>query len=132
MDLYITKSKTRFASSLYNWKHATKCAIQQANNLIGPDGVVVLLSDDEEAKKMLSSKYQQVKVLDNQIVHVDKTAHLTNSSMLDTWQDVLIMAEASLVVHGNSSFPEVAFAFCGMPIPRTICYDYHRCDYCDS
>ena len=128
----ITESKTRFASSLHNWKHATKCAIQQANNLIGPDGVVVLLSDDEEAKKMLSNKYHQVKVLDNQIVHVDKTAHLTNSSMLDTWQDVLIMAEASLVVHGHSSFPEVAFAFCGMPITRTICYDYHRCDYCGS
>ncbi|XP_065908547.1 uncharacterized protein [Dysidea avara] len=130
-DGNVIESKSRFANSLRKWKHATECAIQQVNNLIGPDGVVVLLSDNKEAKKMLSNEYHQVKVLDNQIVHVDKTAHLTNSSMLDTWQDVLIMAEASLVVHGHSSFPEVAFAFCGIPLSRTICYEHDKCHYCD-
>ncbi|XP_065896941.1 uncharacterized protein [Dysidea avara] len=129
-DGNVIETKGRFSNSLDKWKHATECAIQQANNLIGPDGVVVLLSDNKEAKKMLSNEYHQVKVLDNQIVHVDKTAHLTNSSMLDTWQDVLIMAEASLVIHGHSSFPELAFAFCGITIPKTICYRYGICDYC--
>ncbi|XP_065908525.1 uncharacterized protein [Dysidea avara] len=131
-DGNVIETKGRFSNSLDKWKHATKCAIQQANNLIGPDGVVVLLSDSKEAKKMLSNEYHQVKVLDNQIVHVDKTAHLTNSSMLDTWQDVLIMAEASLVVHGHSSFPEVAFAFCGIPLSRTISYEHGRCHYCHA
>ncbi|XP_065908513.1 uncharacterized protein [Dysidea avara] len=131
-DGNVIETKGRFSNSLDKWKHATECAIQQANNLIGPDGVVVLLSDSKEAKKMLSNEYHQVKILDNQIVHVDKTAHLTNSSMLDTWQDVLIMAEASLVVHGYSSFPEVAFAFCGIPLSKTICYEHDKCHYCHA
>ena len=131
-DGNVSETKGRFSNSLDKWKHATECAIQQANNLIGPDGVVVLLSDNKKAKKMLSNEYHQVKILDNQIVHVDKTAHLTNSSMLDTWQDVLIMAEASLVVHGDSSFPEVAFAFCGIPLSKTICYEHDRCRCCGS
>jgi len=127
-----TEIKSRFPTSMRKWKHATECAIQYANKIIGPDGVVVLLSDNAGAKKMLSNDYHQVKVLDNQIVHVDKTSHLTNSSMLDTWQDVLIMAEASVVVHGHSSFPELAFAFCGIPLSRTVCYEHDKCHYCDA
>ena len=124
------ETKGRFSTSMQKWKHATECAIQYANKIIGPDGVVVLLSDNAEAKKMLSNDYHQVKVLDNQIVHVDKTTHLTNSSMLDTWQDVLIMAEASVVVHGHSSFPELAFAFCGKTKSQSVCYEHDKCHFC--
>ena len=57
--LHVATGLCFFLYSAANWKHAIECAIQQASNLIGPDGVVVPLSDNKEAKKMLSNHTKQ-------------------------------------------------------------------------
>ena len=63
-----------------------------------------------------------MKVLDNEIVHVDKTKKLDKSGMLGTWQDLIIMAEAEVVVYDHSSFPLLSLAMCGVPKERIVSF----------
>ena len=110
----------RFVNSPSNIKLAVECAIRQADKHIGPDGMVVVVSDSVSVKQRLAKEYSRVKALDNLIVHVDKTVKLDNNGMLSTWQDIIIMAEAHLILYHKSSFPLLSIAMCGIPMERTL------------
>ena len=100
---FVERNK-RFATS-YKIRKSINCAIKQANEHTGPNSTIVVVSDSASVKQSLAKKYARVKVLDNEIVHVDKTEELGKSGMLGTWQDLIIMAEADIVVYDHSSFP---------------------------
>ena len=110
----------RFVHSPSSIKLAVECAIRQADKHIGPDGMVVVVSDSMSLKQRLVKEYSRVKALDNLIVHVDKTVKLDNNGMLSTWQDIIIMAEAHLILYHKSSFPLLSMAMCGIPMERTL------------
>jgi len=102
------------------------CAIKQADEHIGPDGVVVVLSDSVSTKQNLAKLYSRVKILDNNVpVHVDKTVKLDNDEMLGTWEDLIIMAEAHIIVYHHSTFPMLAMAMCGVLGNRVV--DFKTC-----
>ena len=113
-------NRSRFVHSPNSIKLAVECAITQADKHIGPDGMVVVVSDSVSVKQRLVKEYSRVKALDNLIVHVDKTVKLDNNGMLSTWQDIIIMAEAHLILYHKSSFPLLSIAMCGIPRDRTL------------
>ena len=89
--------------------------------------MVVVVSDSISVKQRLAKQYSRVKALDNLIVHVDKTVKLDNNGMLSTWQDIIIMAEAHLILYHNSAFPLLSIAMCGIPRDRTLNSMYMYC-----
>jgi len=110
----------RFVGSPDILQKAVDCAIKQANEHIGPDGMVVVLSDSVSTKQRLAKMQSRIKILDNVPVHVDKIAGLNNNEMLGTLQDIIIMAEAHIIVYNHSSFPMLAMAMCGVPGNRVV------------
>ena len=119
-DTLVEHPKThRFATSS-RVTEAVDCALKQADKHIGLNGAIVLVSDSASLKQTIAKDYTRVRVLDNEIVHVDKTEELDKSGMLGTWQDVIIMAEAYIVVYSHSSFPLLSLAMCGVPKERII------------
>ena len=117
--------RERFISMFNDTSLAAQCAIRQADKLIGPDGIVVVVSDSAAVKQRLAKKYSRVKILDNAIVHVDKAKKLDNNGMLGTWQDIIIMAEAHVLLYHQSAFPVVSIAMCGLPKERI--FDFQSC-----
>jgi len=97
-----------FFGSPNGLQKAMDCAIKQADEHIGPDGVVVVVSDSVSTKQKLAKMQSRIKILDNVPIHVDKIAGLNSNEMLGTWQDVIIMAEAHIIVYHHSSFPMLA------------------------
>jgi len=87
--------------------------------------VVVVVSDSVSTKQKLAKMYSRVKILDNVPVHVDKTVKLDSNEMLGTWQDIIIMAEAHIIVYHHSSFPMLAMAMCGVLGNRVV--DFKAC-----
>ena len=110
----------RFISATNDAKSAVECAIRQANEHIGPDGTIVVVSDSASLKQKLANKYSRIKILNNTIVHSDKAKNLNNNDMLGTWQDVIIMAEAHIVIYHMSAFPEMSIAMCGLSKERIV------------
>ena len=128
-DLEITDTSKRFVSGVKQWKQAMDCAILQATNTIGPQGVVLVVSDSYKAKAWASRTYgDRVKILNTTIVHVDKSSDLRESDegMLGIWQDLITLAEASTLVMRISTFPELAVALCALSPSRVI--DYTTCE----
>ena len=117
---YIEKPKAKRYATSYKISKAIKCATKQANKHIGPNSAIVVVSDSASVKQSLAEKNARVKVLDNEIVHVDKTEKLDKSGMLGTWQDLIIMAEADIVLYDHSSFPLLSLAMCGVPKERIV------------
>ena len=114
----------RYATSYTMITKAINCATKQANKHIGPNSAIVVVSDSASVKQSLTKRYARVKILDNEIVHVDKTEELDKSGMLGTWQDLIIIAEAHIVVYYHSSFPLLSLAMCGVPKERIVNYMY--------
>ena len=114
----------RFISANNDTKSAVKCAIRQADKHIGPDSIIVVISDSGSLKQKLANEYSRVKVLNNTIVHSDKAKNLSSTDMLGTWQDIIIMAEAHILVYHMSAFPEMSIAMCGLPKERIIDFEY--------
>ena len=124
-DTLVEHPKTkRFATSSRVTK-AIECAMKQADEHIGPNSAIAVVSDSASLKQTIAKDYTRVRVLDNEIVHVDKTEELDKSGMLGTWQDVIIMAEAYIVVYSHSSFPLLSLAMCGVPKERI--FDFRHC-----
>jgi len=127
-DLAISDKSNRFDSGVKQWKQALDCAVTQAATMIGPQGVVLVVSDSYRAKSWASRTYgDKVKILNTTIVHVDKSSDLreSNEGMLGIWQDLITMAEASTLVMKASTFPELAMALCALTPHRVI--DYTTC-----
>ena len=114
----------RFISANNDTKSAVECAIRQADKHIGPDGIIVVVSDSGSLKQKLANEYSRVKVLNNTIAHSDKAKNLNNTDMLGTWQDIIIMAEAHILVYHMSTFPEMSIAMCGLPKERIVDLEY--------
>ena len=128
-DLKISDSSHRFDSGVKQWREALNCAIHQAVTTIGPQGVVLVVSDSYKAKIWARNTYgDKVKILNSTIVHVDKSSDLRESDegMLGIWQDLITMGEASTLVMKASTFPELAMALCALTPNRVI--DYTTCD----
>ena len=115
----------RFVGLRVSLEEAMNCAIKQANKHISSDAVIVVVSDSVSTKQNLAKMYSRVKILDNVPVHVDKTAVLDKDGMLGTWQDLIILAEAHIIVYRRSSFPMLAMAMCEVLGNRAI--DYYHC-----
>ena len=127
-NLQISDSSHRFDSGVKQWKEALDCAVQQAATTIGPQGVVLVVSDSYKAKAWASKTYgNKVKILNTTIVHVDKSSDLRESDegMLGIWQDLITLGEASTLVMKASTFPELAMALCALTPSRVI--DYTTC-----
>ena len=52
------------------------------------------------------------------IVHVDQAKELNDDEIIGTWQDIIIMAEAHIIMYHRSTFPVLSIALCGVPKPR--------------
>lgn len=127
-DLEISDSSKRFVSGVKQWKSALDCAVRQATTMIGPNAVVLVVSDSYKAKTWASRTYgSRVKILNTTIIHVDKSSDLRQSdeAMLGIWQDLITMAESSVLVMKISTFPELAMALCALTPNRII--DYTDC-----
>ena len=114
----------RFISANNDTKSAVECAIRQADKHIGPDSIIVVISDSGSLKQKLANEYPRVKVLNNTIAHSDKAKNLNSNDMLGTWQDIIIMAEAYILVYHMSAFPEMSIAMCGLPKERIVDFEY--------
>ena len=116
--------RVRFMNTNNDAKTAVECATRQANRHIGPDGIIVVLSDSGSLKQNLANTYSRVKILNNTIIHSDKAKNLDSSGMLGIWQDIIIMAEAHIVIYHMSAFPEMSIAMCGLPKERIVDLEY--------
>ena len=121
---FIESSREKRYATSYKIRKSINCATKKANEHIGPNSTIVVVSDSASVKQSLAKKYARVKVLDNEIVHVDKTKEFGESGMLGTWQDLIIMAEADIVVYDHSSFPLLSLAMCGVPKERIVDFMY--------
>ncbi|XP_065884593.1 uncharacterized protein [Dysidea avara] len=121
------KTHKRLSGDIAIWKNATECALKQANKHIGPNSIVIVVSDSAEAKRWVTQEYRRVKTFDTIIVHIDRSFKLDEEGMLGIWQDITIMARSLVLVKHWSSFPDIPIAMCGIPSSRII--DYATCDY---
>ena len=115
--------KSRFIHSFKNALQAVQCAIRQADEKIGSDSPIVLVSDSVSLKKRLAKINSRIKILNNSIVHVDKAKELDNSGILGVWQDIIIMAEAHIMMYYRSTFAQLSVAICGLPKERIVSLD---------
>ena len=116
--------RVRFTSTNNDAKAAVECAMRQADRHIGPDGIIVVVSDSGPLKQKLANKYSRVKILNNTIIHSEKAKNLDSNGMLGIWQDIIIMAEAHIVIYHMSAFPEMSMAMCGLPKERVVDLEY--------
>ena len=116
--------RVRFMNTDNGAKAAVECAMRQADRHIGPDGIIVVVSDSWPLKQKLANKYSRVKILNNTIVHSEKTKNLDSNGMLGLWQDIIIMAEAHILIYHMSAFPEMSMAMCGLPKERVVDLEY--------
>ena len=112
----------RMSADIISWKIAVKCALKQADKHIGPNSVVMVVSDSAEAKRWVAQEYKRVRTLDTKIVHIDRSSKYDEEGMLGVWQDITIMAQALVLVKKWSSFPDIPIAMCGMPSSRIVNY----------
>ena len=99
---------------------AARCAIKQADKHIGPDSVVVVVSDSTDVKRTLAKEFPRIRFLDNVIVHVDLVKDLSEDAMLGIWQDIILLSESYILVQQHSSFAELAANICQIPERRVI------------
>ena len=119
----LTEHSNRFATTSFRqYKSIVAKAVKVADEHIGPDAVVVLVSDSRSVKQALTKQFSRVRMLDNLVVHVDKMKHLDSDGMLGTWQDIVIMAESQVLVRGASSFSDISVFFCRIPHSRIVRY----------
>ena len=116
--------RVRFMSTNNDAKTAVECAMRQANRHIGPNSIIVVVSDSGSLKQNLANTYSRVKILNNTIIHSEKAKNLDSSGMLGIWQDIIIMAEAHIVIYHMSTFPEMSIAMCGLPKERIVDLEY--------
>ena len=116
--------RERFAN-ISDINSAIRCAINQADKHIGPDSKVVVVSDSETVKQELAKKYSRVNILNNTILHVDKAKELSDDGIFGIWQDLIIMAEAHIVIFHQSAFPDISTIMCGLSKERIV--DINNC-----
>jgi len=121
-DFFEGKMLKRFANRS-DWKIAADCALKQADKHIGPNSIVLVVSDSTEAKNWLAQEYSRVRIFDTKIVHLDISTTINEEGMLGVWQDITTLAQADILVKHISTFSEIPAAMCGMPSNRIIDYD---------
>jgi len=48
----------RMSADIASWEIAVKCALKQADKHIGPNSIVMVVSDSAEAKRWVAQEYQ--------------------------------------------------------------------------
>ncbi|XP_065897073.1 uncharacterized protein [Dysidea avara] len=114
----LRKAVKRFQEKDSMQLSAARCAIKQADKYIGPNGIVVVVSDSTDVKRTLAKEFPRIRFLDNVIVHVDLVKDLSEDAMLGIWQDIILLAESYILVQQRSSFAELAANICQIPESR--------------
>jgi len=125
-DLFEPKIQKRTAHRS-DWKIAADCALKQADKHIGPNSIVLVVSDSTEAKNWLVQEYFRVRTFDTKIVHLDMSTTIDEEGMLGVWQDITTLAQALILVKHISTFSDIPAAMCGIPSQRII--DYTNCKH---
>lgn len=113
------------------WQSALKCAIATADRLLGNDSRVFLATDTNLVKHMAVSKYgDRIFTLANSLVHIDKLEKKPHSLRYDEkegiftiWVELILLAEARILIRGLSGYSWLAGLLCGLNINRTILLD---------
>ena len=119
-DLQESSAKYRLAHTEEDWTKAIDCARMQADEHIGPDSTILLVSDSGKTKHLISKEYPRVKIFENKIIHVDKHANVTEEGMLGIWQDIAILAQSYVLLEHRSTFSDLAAILCGIPPSKRI------------
>lgn len=114
------------------WHFALDCALDTANrrgngSRQGNGSVVFLAADSNLVKDIAISKYgHRIRTLRNTLVHVDKLPrdHVLSSTeregILVTWVEFLLLAQAEVLVRGDSGYSWTAGVLCGPYGNRTV------------
>ena len=123
-DFFEAKMQKRSANRS-DWKIAADCALKQADKHIGPNSIVLVVSDSTEAKNWLAQEYPRVRTFDTKIVHLDMSSTVDEEGMLGVWQDITTLAQAFVLVKHVSTFSDIPALMCRIPSNRII--DYAVC-----
>ena len=107
-----------FARSKEVWKGILDCAVDLADKKFGKQSSLFLCADDAEPKQFALDLYgDRIKMLDTHPTHVGRWLYGSKdrNSHLDSWVELVILAEAHTLVKVSSGFSAVASRFCALP-----------------
>ena len=112
------------------WQTVLHCAVKAANHFLGNNSLVYLATDSNLVKEMAVTQYpQRFRTLKNSLVHVDKLGKSQHQQLepreegegvVVVWVELLILAQAKVLVKGESGYSWTSGLLCGMHGNRTI------------
>ena len=112
------------------WQIDLRCAVKAADHFLGKSSPVYLATDSNLVKKTaVAQNPLRFRTLKNSLVHVDKLgksqhqqlqAREEGEGVVGVWVELLILAQAKVLVKGESGYSWTAALLCGMHGNRTI------------
>ena len=125
----------KLQQNVSQWHSIMDCAAKTANRQLGNSSLVYLATDSNLVKKMAAVRYpDRFRTLQNSLVHVDKLGTKKGwklgesderEGVIVVWVELLLLAQAKVLVSGESGFSWTAGLVCGMHGDRTV--HYARC-----
>lgn len=115
--------------SMWQWDKTLSCAHKYTTKELGSSSFLFLATDSYLVKmKTLDDRYRhQFRSLDNTVVHLDKIDKFPHDAedfetegVLNTWIDLILLAESYSIIHGRSGFSFLAQSLCFIPRTRVI------------
>ncbi len=119
----------KLQQNVSQWRSNIKCAVKAADALLGNSSVLYLATDSNMVKEMALVKYpHRFRTLKNSLVHVDLLGKgmgelgpgEEEEGVMAVWVELLLLAQAKVLVRGESGFSQTAGLLCGMHGNRTI------------
>lgn len=122
--------------NMWQWDNTLSCAHKYVTKELSSSSFLFLATDSYLVKiKTLDARYRhQFRSLDNTVVHLDKIDKFPHDAedfetegVLNTWIDLILLAESYSLIHGRSGFSLLAQSLCF--IPRTKVIDGLECSF---
>lgn len=128
-DLQELVRHPKLEHSVSVWNSSLDCAVQTATSFLGDDSLVFLATDSDLVKDLAWNKYgARVRMLRNPLIHLDKFAKDSmmqlsareKEGVLVVWVEFLLLAQAEVLVRGESGYSWIAGLISGLHGNRTI------------
>lgn len=125
----------KLEQNVSKWQSALQCAQEVASKHLGHGSPVFLATDSNLVKDIAISKYSsRIRTLRNSLVHVDKLKkepHVPEGTevegLLVVWVEFLLLAQADVLVRGESGYSWTAGLLCGLHGNKTVSIEH--CTY---
>ena len=121
----------KLVHNMTKWRSALQCAQETADQYVARDSPIFLASDSDIVKDIAISEYDRIRTLRNELVHVDKLGkepHVPEpteeNGLLSVWVDFLLLAQAKVLVRGESGYSWTAGLLCGLNVNRMVSIEH--------